>query len=116
MNHTKGKWRLLPGRNLHYVNKVVGRDYEATMQKCFYICGYRSESDFIADVITKKSAEGKANARRICQCVNNFDELLKALKLAHSQICRLANSATWTNDDDINLDGIVEAIAKAGAK
>jgi hypothetical protein len=67
-SYTKGKWALRPGRNLLYAEKIKGLDYEATMQRCFYVVGPEHESQFVADIIT--DARQEENARRIVACVN----------------------------------------------
>lgn len=66
MNYTKGKWEYDPSKYLIYANRphpihTVVREYIA---KC-----EGGHIDF-----------RKANALRICQCVNNFDTLLAASK------------------------------------
>lgn len=64
--HTPGPYQLHAGRNPHYGDdKREGVDYEATMQRCFYVAGpdkRQGDSHFIADVIVSRTPEGEANA------------------------------------------------------
>ena len=39
------------------------------------------------------AVDNDANARRICQCVNNFDELLNACKKALNELTLLSDCA-----------------------
>ena len=62
--YTKGPWKLKPARNMHYTAKVKGRDYEATMQKCYYVEGEQHDihvDTFVADIIIDPGMEANAN-------------------------------------------------------
>ena len=83
-----GPWTLHAGRNPHYGDdKINGRDYEATLQRCYYIAGpdvRQGDSHFIADLIVERAEVGDANAALICAA----PDLLAACKalLSHTRI------------------------------
>ncbi len=85
--HTPGPWKLLEGRNEHYLDKVPLVDYEAVLQKCYYVCGPRNDSHFVADVIVTRlsTEEGEANAQLIAAA----PELLKKLKIVTEEACSM---------------------------
>lgn len=79
--HTKGKWKLERGRNKHYQPDAnCFTEYELLQQSYFYVRTEKHDSDFVADIIVRKSPEGKANARRIVHCCNTHDGLVRALE------------------------------------
>ncbi len=70
MSHTKGKWTIetpcgFPYSGL-YIVPVIRKDFP------YHIAKIRQ---------LRESKESEANARRICQCVNNFDDLLAACEI-----------------------------------
>lgn len=58
----KNGFRLCEGMNQYYRDKYPGEHYEQTMQKCFTVYGKKDESDFIADIIVRRSWEGLDDA------------------------------------------------------
>jgi len=77
LNITKGEWGLYDARNKYYIDRVEGRDYEATMQKCYYIGALKPFEDldtstFVADIIV--DARKIANARLMVEAGNVANE------------------------------------------
>jgi len=103
MGHTKGKWKLLRGRNRYY---EIPDDYHTMMQSCFYICGPKHHNDFVADLIVSNSPEGKANACLIAAA----PDLLAACKAMAGE-CR--NTGNLDEGQSIALMGIIDAITEA---
>jgi len=62
--YTKGKWKLMPARNRHYLGGEI-YVYEQQIQRCYYICGPKHNSHFVADIIVSTEKEGLANAHLI---------------------------------------------------
>ncbi len=79
MEHTKGKLKLLPARNKHYLGGEIAV-YERTIQRCFYLCGPKHDSHFVADLIVSTEREGLANAKHFVKCWNSHDALLATLE------------------------------------
>ena len=62
--YTKGKWEVVKS------NGFCGEYYKIASDGILAVtCG--------GDSVSRPSSEQKANAERICHCVNNFDELEK---------------------------------------
>ena len=82
MRHTEGKWELKIGANNLY-RETIQKDpggFQAVCQFHYTLYGPdKTQSQFVADIITASSEEGAANAGRIVQCVNSHDELVEAL-------------------------------------
>ena len=77
MKHTKGKWKIR-----YYHNYGEQKDGEPITPVIV------SDEGRVATIVLFNAAIGRqdiadANARRICQCVNNFDKLLEACIKAH---------------------------------
>lgn len=106
--YTPGPWRLQPARNKHYIDKIEGRDYEATSQRCYYIQGPKHTSHFVADLIVATGSEfdnpppGEANARLISAA----PDLLEACKAAQLMLLQ-------TDWGDVRMNIVSAAISKA---
>lgn len=75
MSYTKGKWEITEKKPEGIPSWVIS-----------------TEKNIIAWV--PKWTSNKANARRICQCVNNFNKLLEALEqIRHNTHC--LNNENW---------------------
>lgn len=105
MKHTKGNWKKdgeLDDIQI-YVDTSNGK-YVDTYKRIAIVRG--------SDSSPPNYEEAEANAKRICHCVNNFDEVSKALDLAWDLIKR-----KYTNVRDIEKTNsgkvITEAISKA---
>ena len=98
--YTKGPWERDSEENIYIVGNIDKSKKDAT-----YICEVNANI---------KKEEWQANAQRIVQCVNNFDELLEACKKAEAYFSKYHKMR-----GDIFADGIMamkdcqQAIAKA---
>ncbi len=112
-NYTKGPWEV----NLDSKNKVVvvspwSEKVKPINTATFGDCRGASicEMEYNSGIPTKEQA--KANAKRIVQCVNNFDEVLDALKGLLA--CNLHENLTGGCQGQI--EDAEQAIAKAKNK
>lgn len=93
MKHTKEKWIVRASGEVGTEKKLIAVIYPI-----------------------KKEREREANAHRICQCVNNFDDLLRALEI----IIKIPEMVDLEEYPAGQVDAIVEiakkAIVRAGGK
>ena len=120
MSIIEEKWELSPARNKHYIDAVKGYDYEATIQKCYYI-GV-GKSGFVADLVVTESEEGEAIAKLIVaapETMRQRDMLLDACKqdaeLATQAINRTPSGPLRNKLTEINILRL-QAIANAKKK
>ena len=94
--YTKGKWKIID-RNTENAPMIGTEDYLYIGE--VYNLGH--------DVNQTNKDEAEANAKRICQCVNNFDELLEACE-------RLINAYSPLDGEEPQyIKCIKQSIAKA---
>ena len=126
LNITKGEWGLYDARNKYYIDRVEGRDYEATMQKCYYIGALKPFEDldtstFVADIIV--DARKIANARLMVEAGNVANEtglmpreLLEQRDLAIKaleDISKLSFASNWLSRSTEELGDILDEAEQA---
>jgi hypothetical protein len=99
--HTKGKWEI---KNKE-TNMKTEDELKVNLEDAdLYIYTENKTIGHIYDYTNRE--EGIAWARRICQSVNNFDDLLKACKLGLNAMCYISDT-----DDKIDKEKQEEKIA-----
>lgn len=77
---TKGKWEW----NWHPEGQFLGLKQDG----CYVVCEEAKPDKGTVQAIALLPPDHEANAKRIVKCVNNFDELVEALKgLTHRAEC-----------------------------
>ena len=79
--HTQGKWEI----HREVLNSPQPTCIYGGLLSKTHICDFRKLNPCLVDEVLEQQ---QANAERICQCVNNFDDLLAACKNARTAFLR----------------------------
>lgn len=91
MKHTKGKWTVTKNGNLIYCNGIK-----------VAVASYTSNSGMYGHIVSDEK-ESEANAERIVQCVNGWDELEKKNKKFREALQNMFNYLDSASSEKLTM-------------